>query len=111
MAAEILLCFTVILTQKNDIVKKNTHLCGKNTGMKIYDYNGKANICGTRIRMLRKQQKLSQEELAARLQVAGIDIDQRTISRIEREARFLADFELREIARILRTPIEELFGK
>ena len=61
--------------------------------------------------MLRKQQKLSQEELAARLQVAGIDIDQRTISRIEREARFLADFELREIARSLRTPIEELFGK
>ena len=61
--------------------------------------------------MLRKQQKLSQEELAARLQVAGIDIDQRTISRIEREARFLADFELREIARILRTPIEALFGK
>lgn len=58
--------------------------------------------------MLRKQQKLSQEELAARLQVAGIDIDQRTISRIEREARFLADFELREIARILQISLDEL---
>lgn len=42
------------------------------------------------------------------MQVAGIDIDQRTISRIELEKRFLADFELREIARILQIPLGEL---
>ena len=58
--------------------------------MKIYDYHGRANICG------------------ARMQVAGIDIDQRTISRIELEKRFLADFEMREIARILQISLDEL---
>ncbi len=79
--------------------------------MKIYDYNGRANICGSRIRELRKQKKISQEEFAARMQVAGIDIDQRTISRIECEKRFLADFELREIARILQIPMDELAEK
>lgn len=77
--------------------------------MKIYDYNGKANICGAQIRRVRKQQKISQEELSARLQVSGIDIDQRTISRIERQERFLADFELRGIAQSLRVPVEVLF--
>lgn len=77
--------------------------------MKIYDYNGRANICGAQIRKLRKQQKISQEELSARLQVSGIDIDQRTISRIERQERFLADFELRGIALSLRVSVEELF--
>lgn len=76
--------------------------------MKIYDYNGKANICGAKIRELRKKKKISQEEFAARMQVAGVDIDQRTISRIEREERFLADFELREIARILQISMDEL---
>ena len=55
-----------------------------------------------------KKRKISQEELAARMQVAGIDIDQRTISRIELEKRFLADFEMREIARILQISLDEL---
>jgi DNA-binding XRE family transcriptional regulator len=76
--------------------------------MKIYDYHGKANIAGTNIRRLRRKRKLSQDELAARLQVAGVDLDQRAISRMERQERFLADFELREIARILQVSMEEL---
>ena len=79
--------------------------------MKIYNYNGRANIFGTQIRILRKQKKLSQEELAARLQVAGVDLDQKAISRIECEKRFLADFELREIARILQISMDELAGR
>ena len=79
--------------------------------MKIYDYNGRANICGARIRVLRKQKRLSQEEFAARLQVAGIDLDQKAISRIECEKRFLADFELREIARVLHISMDELTEK
>ncbi|WP_306487450.1 helix-turn-helix domain-containing protein [Agathobaculum sp.] len=79
--------------------------------MKIYSYNDRANICGTQIRILRKQKKLSQEELAARLQVAGVDLDQKAISRIECEKRFLADFELREIARILQISMDELAGR
>ena len=79
--------------------------------MKIYNYNGRANICGTQIRILRKQKKLSQEELPARLQVACVDLDQKAISRIECEKRFLADFELREIARILQISMDELAGR
>ena len=73
--------------------------------MKIYDYHGRANICGAKIKQLRQKKKISQEELAARMQVAGIDIDQRTI---ELEKRFLADFEMREIARILQISLDEL---
>ena len=79
--------------------------------MKIYSYNDRANICGTQIRILRKQKKLSQEELAARLKVAGVELDQKAISRIECEKRFLADFELREIARILQISMDELAGR
>lgn len=76
--------------------------------MKIYDYNGKANITGAKMRKVRSDLKITQEQLAARLQIAGIALDQKAISRIERQERFLADFELREIARILRVSMDEL---
>ena len=76
--------------------------------MKIYDYNGKANITGAKMRKVRRDLKITQEQLAARLQIAGIALDQKVISRIERQERFLADFELREIARILRVSMDEL---
>ncbi len=76
--------------------------------MKIYDYNEKSNLAGIQIKKLRKQQKLSQDQMAAQLQVAGIMIDQRALSRIECQKRFIADFELREIARILHVSMEEL---
>lgn len=46
--------------------------------MKIYDYNGKANIVGKKILELRKQQKLSQEELAAKMQLNNIEISQKS---------------------------------
>lgn len=79
--------------------------------MKIYDYHGKANICGMKIRALRKEKKISQEEFAARLQVLGIDLDQKAISRIECEKRFLADYELREIARVLNVSTDDLIAE
>ena len=36
--------------------------------MKIYQFNGKSNICGENIRRIREYQKLTQAQLAARLQ-------------------------------------------
>ena len=42
--------------------------------MKIYDFNGSKNICGERIKEARKRLQLSQEMLAAKLQVEGVNI-------------------------------------
>ena len=63
---------------------------------------------GTKLHEIRQKQDISQAELAARLQVCGIDLDQKAISRIECKKRFIADFELREIARILQISLDEL---
>lgn len=43
--------------------------------MKIYLYNGKANIIGPRIRQARKALKISQDMLSARLQIQGIELN------------------------------------
>ena len=76
--------------------------------MKIYDYNGKKNLCGNRIREARLRQRLSQYDLAARLQTQGILIEQDSISRIEIGTRFVSDYEVKVLAKVLNVPLEWL---
>ena len=73
--------------------------------MKIYDYNGRKNLCGDKIRQARQKQRLSQTDLAARLQIAGIIIERDSISRIEAGTRFVADYELKILANVLNVDI------
>ncbi len=78
--------------------------------MKIYDYNGKKNICGERIHEARCKLRLTQSDLAAKLQLNSIIIERDSISRIEIGTRFVADYELREMAKILRVSPLWLLG-
>lgn len=70
--------------------------------MKIYDYKGKKNVCGERVRQARVLQHLTQSELAARLQIEEVVLERDSISRIEAGTRFVADFELLVLAKVLR---------
>lgn len=76
--------------------------------MKIYDFNGKKNLCGEKIRQARVERHLTQTELAARLQCSGIFIERDSISRIEIGTRFVADYELKTIAKILDISLDWL---
>ena len=67
--------------------------------MKIYDYNGKKNICGERLRQARVIQRLRQEDLAAKVQTQGVNMERDSISRIEIGTRFVSDFELKIFAK------------
>lgn len=69
--------------------------------MKLYSYQGRCNISGERIRQAREAEKLSQEQLAARLQLLGMEITQKSISRIETGLRVVPDFELQFFAATL----------
>lgn len=73
--------------------------------MKIYDYGGRKNICGDRIRQARALRKISQSELAAKMQVEGITIERDSISRIEIGTRFVTDYELKVFAKVLMVNI------
>ena len=78
--------------------------------MKIYDYNGRKNICGNRIREARVRRNLSQAELAAKMQTEGIIIERESISRIEIDTRFVPDYELPFFAKVLNLTLEELLS-
>ena len=73
--------------------------------------DGKNNLCGARIALLRKKMKLSQRELADRLQLEGLAIDKNAIQRIECGKRFVTDIELAALARTLSIPVSELIGE
>ena len=62
--------------------------------MKIYSYQGRANIIGERLRIARERKELSQDAVAARMQVEGVSLSQKAISRIEKGERVAADYEL-----------------
>ena len=78
--------------------------------MKIYDYDGKKNICGDRLREARVVQRLRQEDLAARIQIKGINMERDSISRIEIGTRFVSDFELMIFAKMLGVSVNWLLG-
>lgn len=78
--------------------------------MKIYDYNGKKNICGDRVHEARCKLRLTQSDLAARLQLSGIIMERDSVSRIEIGTRFVADYELRELSKILGVTVNWLLG-
>lgn len=78
--------------------------------MKIYDFNGSKNICGERVKDARRKLKLSQENLAAKLQTEGVNIERDSVSRIEIGTRFVADYEIAALCKILRVTPEYLLG-
>lgn len=78
--------------------------------MKIYDFNGKKNICAERIKQARRDLGLSQEQLAARLQLEGVNIERDSVSRMEIGTRFIADYELLALCRVLKVSPAFLLG-
>ena len=79
--------------------------------MKIYWSGERKNIIGERVRLLRKQQGLTQRALAEKLQLAGYDVTDLTILRIESGDRFVPDYEVRALANVLGVSYEKLLDE
>ena len=75
---------------------------------KIRAANGTNNLCGRRVAQIRKEKKLSQRKLAAKMQILGFDVDHYFIRRVENGERFVTDIDLVIIARALGVPIADL---
>ncbi len=76
--------------------------------MKNSGYNDKLNIAGDRIRAARKLADLSQAKLATKMQLKGISITQKAISRLEKGERFIHDYEIVAFSEVLNVSIAYL---
>ena len=72
--------------------------------------DGRNNICGEKVAQYRKSLRISQRELADRLQLLGLDVDKNAIQRIEAGKRFVTDIEMVALAKVLNVSLEELLG-
>ena len=68
--------------------------------MKINKYNNFKNVSGSILRDLRQKANISQQELAQKLQLEGINLTAKEISKIETNNRLVQDFELFAFAKI-----------
>lgn len=76
--------------------------------MKIYSVTGKKNICSNQVYRLRTAARMTQFDLATLMQNEGVAIEREAISKIETADRYVADFELRAIAKIFKLDINDL---
>lgn len=76
--------------------------------MKINKYNDFKNVSGSIIRDLRLKLNLSQQDLAEKIQLLGVQLTSKEISKIENDQRLVQDFELFAFAKVLGVPADTL---
>ena len=78
--------------------------------MKAFWYNSeRKNVCGIRIKELRKEKKMSTKQLEIMANLAGYDfITQNAITKAELGIRFIPDYEVAIFAELLETTPEYL---
>ncbi|MEL4862265.1 helix-turn-helix transcriptional regulator [Pseudoflavonifractor phocaeensis] len=69
---------------------------------------GEKNLVGARLKLLRAREKMSQRDLARRLQLMGFDMDKNVITRIETNKRYVTDLEIRALAKVFKVSYQYL---
>ena len=77
---------------------------------RIIDSNEK-NMIGEKLKQLRREKNLSQQQLSDRLETLAIYVCRGSISRIEDRSRTVTDIELYGLSQVLSVPIEEFCKK
>lgn len=69
----------------------------------------KMNMVGKNVRKFRTEQKMSQQNLADKLETVAVYICRGSICRIEEQTRTVSDIELWGLSKILNKPVNSFF--
>ena len=104
-----------VLRQRNLLPQHNTFKrpfqvrCNSDVSEPMPRKQFPANIVGPQIRKARYQLGLSQEQLATRCQLLGLDISRSTLAQIEIRVRFVSDDELLTLSLVLNVTTDDLY--
>ena len=73
------------------------------------EFNNSYNIIGKNIKSIRKNNKITQEDLCARMQILGYQISRSDISKLENGKKMITDFEIVGFMKALKVTILDLF--
>lgn len=76
--------------------------------MKKVEYEGNKNIISKKLKEIRISKNISQEELASKMQVLNVNIDQQMVSKIEKNIRQVTDYEFLAFCKCLDVTPDEL---
>lgn len=78
--------------------------------MKKITFHEKKNVIYKQLKLARVKKGFTQEQLAAKMQLMNVSIDQQAISKIERNARIVTDYELAYFCKILEISVQEMLS-
>ena len=78
--------------------------------MKKIALHGSKNVIHAQLRRYRELRKLTQDQVAAKLQVMGVNIDQQALSRSEHNERMVTDYEFACLCQVLQVSERDLLG-
>lgn len=77
--------------------------------IRVKDYSDR-NLIGRHVETIRKARGIKQKDFIAKLQVAGLDINPTSYSKLEGQVRIATDKEVFIIAQVLGVPMESLYA-
>lgn len=78
--------------------------------MKLVLDSDNRNIVGTKVKIARLKQNLTQEQLSAKLETIAVYIDRASISKLESKKRIVTDIELIALSEILNVSVNWLLN-
>lgn len=78
--------------------------------MKLLLDSEERNIAGSRVKITRLKNNMTQQELSAKLETFAVYIDRASISKIEQRKRIIIDIELVALSQILNVSVNWLLG-
>ena len=79
--------------------------------MKIYWDGESKNVIGAKVLSLRKERGWTQKKLSELLQLEGFEFSELSILRIEKGQRFVADYEIKALAKVFDVGYEVLLDE
>jgi len=78
--------------------------------MKLILDSEERNITGSRVKIARLRNNLTQQQLSAKLEALAVYIDRASISKIEQQKRIVTDYELLALCEVLKVSPGWLLG-
>ncbi|WP_312812888.1 helix-turn-helix transcriptional regulator [Sedimentibacter sp.] len=78
--------------------------------MKLILDSEERNIAGSKVKVARLRNNMTQQEVSAKLETIAVYVDRASISKIEQKKRIITDIELTALSKILNVSVNWLLG-
>ena len=79
--------------------------------MKLILDSEERNIAGSRVKIARLKNNMTQQELSVKLETLAVYVDRASISKIEQKKRIITDIELVALSQVLNVSVSWLLGQ